>query len=287
MSASPALDGFNAVLKHTPVAYLDRARAYPFLKWAGGKRSLVPEIVKVLPEQFGTYWEPFCGGGAVFFALDSRITRAALSDSNIDLITTYATLKKDVGAVIAQLEKHAAEHSRPYYNKIREEGQTYQDPVQVAARFIYLNKTCYNGLYRVNSKGHFNVPMGSYKNPTICDTDNLQAVAQVLQKATIKARSFEKIKPKAGDLVYCDPPYDATFTGYTSSGFNETAQQALRDQCRAWSQAGVHVILSNSDTPLIRSLYAEFRRVPVAAARNINCQGNGREKVTELLICGD
>ncbi len=201
---------------------------------------------------------------------------------------TYATLKKDVGAVIAQLEKHAAEHCRPYYNKIREEGRrTYKDPVQVAARFIYLNKTCYNGLYRVNSKGHFNVPMGSYKNPTVCDTDNLLAVAHVLKKATVKTQSFKKITPKAGDLVYCDPPYDATFTGYTSAGFNEADQQALRDQCRAWNRAGVHVILSNSDTPLIRSLYAEFRRIPIAASRFINCQGDKREKVTELLICGD
>lgn len=288
--AALPLDSFNAVLKRThstdKVTYLDRARAYPFLKWAGGKRALVPDIVQQLPDQFGHYWEPFVGGGAVFFALDSRIRKATLSDYNKELVLTYTMLKKKPEDVIEVLQKHQCAHNREYYMKIRRDGHTYQEATQLAARFIYLNKTCYNGLYRVNSKGQFNVPMGSYKNPNVCDTDNLRAVADVLKKAKLRACSFEKIQPQAGDLVYCDPPYDGTYTGYTDGGFTESDQKAVRDTCLQWRAKGVHVIVSNSDTPLIRSLYADFRLVEVAAPRNINCNGNGRERVQELLICG-
>ncbi len=272
--------------KKTTVTYLDRARAQPFLKWAGGKRAIVPEIVKLLPAQFGDYYEPFCGGGAVFFALDSRIRMAHLSDSNPELMLTYRMLQKDAEAVIVELEKHARHHGPAQYLKIREEGHAYQDPVRKAARFIYLNKTCYNGLYRVNSQGRFNVPIGRYTNPTICDADNLRAVAEVLKKATLRVQSFEKIQPQAGDVVYCDPPYDATFSGYTGRGFAEADQKALRDACQRWRAAGVHVLISNSDTPLIRTLYKGFRIAQISAPRAISCQGEGREKVVELLMCG-
>lgn len=265
---------------------LDLPRAQPFLKWAGGKRAIVPEIVRHLPTEFRDYYEPFCGGGAVFFALDSRIQAAHLSDSNPELMLTYRMLQKDTGAVIAELERHAQHHARAYYLKIREEGHAYQDPVRIAARFIYLNRTCYNGLYRVNSQDRFNVPIGRYTNPTICDADNLLAVAEVLKKARLRVQSFEQIQPTINDLVYCDPPYDATFSGYTGQGFTESDQRALRDACQRWQDAGAHILLSNSDTDLIRKLYQGFRIVPIEAPRRINCRGGKREKVVELLICG-
>lgn len=272
------------------VHYLERARAHPFLKWAGGKRALVPEIVKLLPDGFGDYYEPFLGGGAAFFALDSRIRRAHLSDVNADLMLTWQMLKKNVEAVIAELETHAARHGTAHYLSVRQEGHDWQDPVKLAARFIYLNRTCYNGLYRVNKAGRFNVPMGSYKNPNICDEDNLLAVAEVLKDTTLHAQSFERITPKNGDLVYCDPPYDEAFAKYTDEGFDADAQTALRNTCLKWVEKGAHVIISNSDTPFIRSLYGAhdvFQLFEVEAPRNINCNGNGRGKTAELLICGE
>ena len=163
MKAAPKTDplsAFNKVLKHTTVKYLDRPRAYPFVKWAGGKRSLVPEIVKVLPEQFGDYWEPFLGGGAVFFALDSRIRKAHLSDVTLDLIIAYRMIHARTDAVIEALQAHKRKHNRRHYLYVRNKMHDAQDPVLLAARFIYLNKTCFNGLYRVNKHGQFNVPIG-------------------------------------------------------------------------------------------------------------------------------
>lgn len=286
--AVPILDAFNAVAGKTTIHYLDRARAYPFVKWAGGKRALVPEIVKLLPHQFGQYWEPFCGGGAVFFALDSRINSAQLSDVNRELMLTYAMLRKNAEGVIELLEEHAEKHDKKYYQKIREEGHSYQSPLKIAARFIYLNKTCYNGLYRVNQSGQFNVPMGNYKKPAICDRDNLEAVGEVLAKATIKTQSFEKIRPAKGDFVYCDPPYDETYQGYTEQGFDEKQQTALRDAATDWHKQGVHFVISSSDTPLIRKLYRakKFRMVAVSAPRSISCKAKDRDHVTEWLITG-
>ena len=286
--AAPSLDLFDAVAQKTTIHYRDRARAYPFLKWAGGKRALVPEIVKLLPEQFNEYYEPFCGGSAVFFALDSRIRQAYLSDVNTELMRTYAMLQKNADGVIALLEQHATKHNAEYYKKIRREGHNYCSPIKIAARFIYLNKTCYNGLYRVNKKGEFNVPMGSYKNPTICDRDNLVAAGEVLQKARLKTHSFEKIDPSKGDFVYCDPPYDKTYQGYTQDGFGIEGQTALRDAAADWHKLGVKFVISSSDTPLIRKLYQAkiFSLVPVEAPRSISCQAKGRERVVELLITG-
>ena len=168
MKAAPKTDplsAFNKVLKHTTVEYLDRPRAYPFVKWAGGKRSLIPEIIKVLPEKFGDYWEPFLGGGAVFFALDSRIRKAHLSDVNLELIITYRMIHARTDAVIEALQAHKRKHNRRHYLYVRNKMHDEQDPVLLAARFIYLNKTCFNGLYRVNKHGRFNVPIGRHTNP--------------------------------------------------------------------------------------------------------------------------
>ena len=285
MTAPDPLTAFNQVLKHTTVEYLDRARATPFVKWAGGKRSLVPDIVKILPD-FRDYWEPFVGGGAVFFALDSRIRRAHLSDVNLELMLAYKMLLKRPESVLEALREHERKHNPRHYLHVRNKQHDQQDPVLLVARFIYLNKTCYNGLYRVNKKGRFNVPIGRHKKPLICDADNLMAVSQVLEKAELAVRSFSEIKPKVGDLVYCDPPYDGTFTGYTGSGFDESDQKALRDACAQWRDSGVHVIVSNSDTELVRRLYEGFTLHEVSAPRNINSNGNKRGHVPELLITG-
>ena len=275
----------NRAVNRKAVEYLDHARAYPFVKWAGGKRTLIQEITKVMPGKFHTYWEPFLGGGAVFFALDSRITDAHLSDINLDLVLTYKALDKYPDEVTRELQNHARKHNRRYYSVIRNR-HDLRDVVEIAARFIYLNKTCYNGLYRVNRKGQFNVPIGSHRNPTICDENNLRAVSNVLKKATINFLPFRNIEPQKGDFVYCDPPYDGTFTAYTGKGFGPDDQKALRDMCIKWRNDGVYVIISNNATTRIRHLYRDFDINEVSAPKSINSDGSGRGKKRELLIIG-
>lgn len=276
----------DRALRRATARYLSRARAQPFVKWAGGKRALVPEILKLLPSTFGNYWEPFVGGGAVFFALADRIRRAHLSDLNLDLILTYVAVRDHTNAVIKALEEHANKHNRRHYLRVRDKMHDVQELPDLAARFIYLNKTCYNGLYRVNKSGKFNVPVGSYKNPTICDEENLWTASKVLSKADVKCWQFDQIKPAEGDLVYCDPPYDGTFVGYTGNGFDAGDQKRLRDACMQWRAVGAHVIISNNNTERIRSLYQNFTLHKVSAPRHINSNGNGRGPTPELLIVG-
>ena len=272
---------------NTEIEQINQTRAYPFLKWAGGKRAVIPEIVRVLPASFNTYFEPFLGGGAVFFGLDNSIKDAYLSDLNAELMLTYRILQKFPDALIEQLKEHQKKHSTRYYSRVRDKGHAEKDPIKVAARFIYLNKTCYNGLYRVNRAGKFNVPMGSYKNPKICDEDNLYAVSEVLQKATLRFHSFTKIQPGPRDLVYCDPPYDETFTAYTNGRFVSSDQIALKNACDVWRAKGAYVIVSSSDTELIRKTWQGYKITEISAPRNISCKGDGRNKVTELIIIGD
>ena len=277
----------DTILGHTPRPYLGRARARPFVKWAGGKRSLIPEIAKLLPENFGIYWEPFVGGGAVFFALDSRINTARLSDINAELALAYQVIRNKPEELIEQLAAHAEKHpsGSDYYYAVRKMTHS-PDAVEVAARFIYLNKTCYNGLYRVNKNGHFNVPIGRYKSPLICDADGIRKANEVLQKASIKLQDFHRVEPGERDFIYCDPPYDATFDQYSSSGFGESEQRRLKDSLLKWHKVGALVMLSNADTPLIRSLYAgePFRIHEVTAYRQINCKGDERGPTGELII---
>ncbi|MYD66260.1 MAG: DNA adenine methylase [Chloroflexi bacterium] len=259
--------------------------ATPFLKWAGGKRPLVPDIAELMPASFERYWEPFVGGGAVFFALGSGAAEAYLSDLNLELMVTYKVVQDDPEALISHLERHADEHSREHYYAVRAKHDE-RDPIALAARFIYLNKTAYNGLHRVNKRGRFNVPMGSYEDPGICDAGNLRAASIALGRARLRAGSFlgPHVSPAVGDVVYCDPPYDGTFTGYTGAGFGSDEQTALRDRATVWADSGAHVLLSNSDTPFIRDLYQSWTLHQVQAPRNINSNGAGRNKVNELLI---
>ena len=279
---STTLDG---ILSHTQRPYLDRARARPFVKWAGGKRAVVPEIAKRLPDTITTYWEPFVGGGAVFFALDSRIKTAQLSDVNAELALTYQIVRNKPEKLIAALNEHAEQHSKVHYLRVRKRTDI-RSSIDVAARFIYLNKTCFNGLYRVNKAGLFNVPMGSYQNPTICDSEGILAASEVLQKAAVRIGDFDKATPSKGDFVYCDPPYDGTFAGYDSSGFDDSDQRRLAEIARQWRSYGAAVMLSNADTPFIRSLYGQspFVLHEISAPRSINSNVNGRQPIGELLI---
>lgn len=264
-------------------------KAAPFVKWVGGKRSLVKNLTACFPQRFGTYWEPFVGGGALFFGIHERINGAILSDFNLDLVITYNVIKMQHEALINKLAAHAELHDKEYYYSIRRQ-HDLEDPIDVAARFIYLNKTCYNGLYRVNKKGEFNVPIGSYENPEIVNMANIKACHHALQGAVIQFQEFDAIEPVEGDLVYCDPPYHPvnsnSFTKYTKSDFGEEAQIRLHDFLLSLHDNGVNVILSNSDTPLIRDLYGPpiWNSDVVRAPRLVNSNGNGRGRVDELMI---
>ena len=219
--------------------------------------------------------------------------RATLSDANEDLITTYQVVKGDVEALVDKLREHASKHRErkgrkyadgsTYYLKVRSSEPT--DPVETAARFVYLNKTCYNGLYRVNKSGRFNVPEGSYANPDICNAERLRRASEALFDATIRWGDFERVvSPNEGDVIYCDPPYDGTFTSYHPAGFGGDAQTRLRDAANTWRKKGARVVLSNADTPAMRGLYAKFSIAVAEAPRSINSNGDGRGAAPELII---
>lgn len=265
----------------------------PFLKWAGGKTQLIQQYQPLFPSQFENYYEPFLGGGAVFFYLfqeHSSGFRAILSDVNEELINMYRCVQTDVEDLIKELELHKAKHNSEYYYQVR--AQKNRKPVKKAARIIYLNKTCFNGLYRENSKGEFNVPIGRYKNPTICNAELLRADSQALQGVKLEVRDFDKVLKEAKtdqDFVYFDPPYyplsnTSQFTSYSRYNFNEEDQFRLRDVFAELASRGVKVMLSNSDCPFIRELYQEFPIHEVSAARSINSKGTHRGKISEVVV---
>lgn len=264
---------------------LSEGKALPFVKWAGGKRSITDKISVLLPASIETYHEPFVGGGAVFFAFQHKIQRATLSDINQELILAYLAVRNNTDALIESLEEHARKHHKEdgYYLKVR--NSKPRKDINKASRFLYLNKTCFNGLYRVNKRGYFNVPEGKYSNPKICDADNLRNVSKVLQKADIMIGQFHKtITPKAGDFVYCDPPYDGTFSGYHSDGFTDIHQKLLKATVDTWTEQGVSVMISNSNTEFIKELYEGYRIHTITAQRNISCNGKTRGQIPEVLI---
>lgn len=267
-------------------------RVRPVLKWAGGKTRLLPELMRHAPNRYAAYHEPLMGGGALFFELAARhsFSRATLADINPHLIDVYLALRDHIDDVIAALRGHVYEPE--HYYAVRAQRPVDLPLPERAARVIYLNKTCYNGLYRENRAGQFNVPFGRYKNPTICDEDNLRVAASLLIGVEIAVRPFQAIAEIAArnDFVYFDPPYyptspTANFTGYAAGGFTADDQRALRDVFAGLRGRGVKAMLSNSDTPFIRDLYAGFALHEVQAARAINRDAAGRGKVTELLIC--
>jgi DNA adenine methylase len=277
----------------------DLPQSYPYVKWAGGKTQLLSEIDKTIPSEFNQYFEPFLGGGAMFFHIisnkDIQFT-AYLSDVNEELINAFNVIKNDVEKLIEVLKNHEVEYKKnplEYYYELRLNIKSTNN-IQRAARFITLNKTCYNGLYRVNKKGIFNVPIGRYKNPVICDSDNLKKVSVALRysKAQIQVSDYKVIllqEAEEDDFIYLDPPYNptsstASFTNYTNTGFNDNDQKELADIFKKLDDRKCKVLLSNSDTPLIRKLYCDFTIQDVQALRAINCKGSKRVGHKELLI---
>ncbi|RLB63208.1 MAG: DNA adenine methylase [Deltaproteobacteria bacterium] len=266
----------------------DHGPLRPFLKWAGGKRRLVAQIVPHLPRQFGRFHEPFVGSGALYFHL--RPTRASLSDTNERLVRTYSGLRDEPDRVIELLSSYP--HDKQFFLKMRAQDIDERSDAEVAAWFIYLNKTAYNGLYRVNSKNGYNVPFGDYRRPNICDEPTLRHCAKQLKRVKLQLSDFESAARRArkGDLVYFDPPYvplSATsyFTSYTTQGFGLEDHRRLRDLALALKRRGVHVRLSNSGSPVVRDLYRDdFKLIPIKARRDINCRAASRGEIIELFI---
>jgi DNA adenine methylase len=274
----------------------------PFVKWAGGKRDLVPKIVTHFPEVCaGKYFEPFLGGGAVFLALKAskRIQKAQLTDKIGELINAWGMVQKKTDALVLELQQYAEKHDPSdscfFYETRNLDPETLAQftDVEHAARFIYLNRTCFNGLYRENRKGLFNVPVGRYKNPLICDVTNLHLVAQALQKTSLGVDDFTSALKgvKAGDWVYLDPPYyteGSNFVGYTAKDFRTPQQLVLAEMFHLLVAKGAHVVVSNSDYPWVREHYAGPRvsLFEVQAPRNVAAKAEDRKPVTELVIVG-
>lgn len=273
-------------------AFPSISEAGPIVKWVGGKTRLLPELLARLPERWNRYYEPFAGGAALFFRVSPR--RAVLADSNPDLIGLYTAVASDVAAVVRRLELHRTKHDESHYYEMRtrwnDRDVSWSTPERAAA-FIYLNKTCFNGLWRVNRSGAFNVPIGRYTDPPICVPDALRAAHDVLSRAELRCADYRRATAdaKAGDFIYFDPPYDpvaptANFASYTADGFGPDDQRALADTARELVARGCQVMLSNSDTLFIRSIYKGFRVERVKCARAINSNAAKRGDVDELLI---
>lgn len=282
----------------------------PLIKWAGGKARLLPKLLEVLPTKTPrTYIEPFAGGAALFFALEPQV--AILGDMNRELVNVYNCLRNgNTERVFRHLRAHKSNHGKRYYYRIRNrfnDTATGADRLMLARRqavnnewraaaFLYFNRTCFNGLWRVNRDGRFNVPIGDYRDPPIYDRKTLLAGAELLRRATVMHHSFEITMDRAGrgDLIYVDPPYDpltttANFTGYTSVGFGRDHQKNLADHVMWARQRGAHVVISNSDTPFIWKLYPKARGYQhhvVRCGRSISASIKRRDSVNELIIVG-
>jgi len=263
----------------------------PIVKWAGGKRQLIADLKNNLPKKFNRYFEPFIGGGALFFNIQPE--NAYISDINPELINLYQVIKNDVYELIDDLKQH--KNSEEYFYEIRniDRNGKYKkwSDVQKASRFIYMNRTCFNGLYRVNSKGEFNVPYGKYSNPRILDEINLLNCSQLFQNTEIRHSDFSEIlnHVQKGDFVYFDPPYaplneTSSFTSYTKDGFGEDMQVKLKELCDELDNMGVYFMLSNSDTKGINKLYKDYEIKKVFASRAINSVASKRGKITEILV---
>ena len=264
----------------------------PFLKWVGGKTQLLEQLQPLLPPTFRRYFEPFVGGAALFFdlhvkhRLNAEIT---LSDVNRELIDTYLAIRDQVDEVITVLREHKYESD--YYYKVRGQQRSDLSKVENAARTIFLNKTGFNGLYRVNRSGQFNVPFGRFTNPAFCDVENLRACSRALRGVDIVAADFETVLESArkGDFVYFDPPYvplspTSDFTAYIPGGFGEGEQRKLAKVFGKLAKRGVFAMLSNSDTPFVRELYKDFDIETVYAARSVNSNAARRGKLPEVVV---
>ena len=263
----------------------------PFVKWAGGKRQLLNDLISNLPDDFNNYHEFFLGGGALYFKLWSMglIKKAYLNDANLELMNAYKVVQKRVDELIEELKNSKYKNDLSSYYQIR--SLEPADDVEEAARFIYLNKTAYNGLYRVNRAGKFNVPFGRYRNPKILDEDNLILVSEALKPATLLSGDFSGVVRYArrDDFAYFDPPYyplspTANFTSYTSDNFSPQDQERLKQTVDELTGMGVKVMVSNSYTDFITNLYNNYRQIEVFAKRAISCKAETRGDVSELVL---
>lgn len=267
----------------------------PILKWVGGKRQLLDTINPLIPKKITTYVEPFVGGGAVLFDLQPK--KAIINDFNGELINVYRVVKENSHELLNLLEKHDELNSEEYYYKIREldrtENYKVMSDVEKAARIIYLNKTCFNGLFRVNQSGQFNSPYGKYKNPNIINKPAISAMSNYFNENNIKILEGDYKQAlkglRKGSFVYFDPPYmpistSSSFTGYTENGFSEKDQIELKKECDKLNARGINFLLSNSNHPLIRELYKDYEIITVKARRSINSNGNKRGEINEVLV---
>lgn len=273
-------------------------KARPFVKWVGGKAKLAPQLLEHFPDEYNEYYEPFAGGGALFFAVTPK--NAHISDLNAVLVLTYKRIQNEVESLIDELRELEAQYKslesledkkELYLNKRADYNSLENTSPKKSSLLIFLNKTCFNGMYRENSKGGFNVPFGKHPNPTICDEINLRDVSAALKDASITLAPYQDAikKAKAGDFIYFDPPYHplnptSSFTSYHADGFSAKDQEELRDTFRILSERGCKVMLSNSDSELINELYKEFNIHKIYAARSINANGAGRGKIKEVLV---
>ena len=267
----------------------------PILKWVGGKRQLLDDILPLIP-QCSTYVEPFVGGGAVLLSLQPK--KAVINDYNAELINVYVCVRDHLEELLEMLERHKELNSAGHFYKVRaldrEPGFEDLPPVERAARIIYLNKTCYNGLYRVNSAGQFNSPYGKYKNPAIVNEPVVRAMSTYLNGGVkILCGDYGQVLKglRKGAFVYLDPPYmpissSSSFTGYTEGGFGYDEQVRLKEECDKLASKGIHFMQSNSDCPEIRALYSDYEILTVKAKRAINSRGNRRGEINEVLIRG-
>jgi DNA adenine methylase len=270
----------------------------PFVKWAGGKRQLIPTLNQNLPESFGTYFEPFLGGGALLFHMltERNGQKCSISDLNSDLVLAYTTIRDRIDSLISSLKSHERNYqkdSKSYYYSIRENNPRSQ--IEKTSRLLFLNRTCFNGLYRVNSKGKFNVPLGKYTNPNIVNEENLRSVSSILQasRVSIKCRDFGAVlrDAKKGDLVYFDPPYQpvsttANFTSYTNKSFSYDDLSRLAELCQNLDEKGCRVLLSNSDSKEVSDMFSKkpWKTSKIRANRSINSDSKKRTGHFELLI---
>lgn len=271
-----------------------RDKAKPFIQWVGGKRELIPLYEEFLPKKFNVYFEPFLGGGAMFFYLQPE--KSIISDNNPELIKTYEGVRDNPEEIIELLKELRKKHSKELYMAIRNIDReidilTELTASEIAARFIYLNQTCFNGIYRVNKKGQFNVPIGSSLNRLICDEETLKNASKVLKTAEISCSDFGNLLKKAaeGDFVYLDPPYFpiskySDFTRYTKEKFYKDDQIRLKENIDYLTKKGVKIMLSNSNSEFIKDIYSNYKIISVQSSRSLNSDKNKRGKVSELLI---
>ena len=277
--------------------YKRNVLAQPFLKWAGGKRQLLPVIKEYLPKKFGQYYEPFIGAGAVLFSLQPK--KSIINDTNSELINCYQVIKDNPEELLNLCDEHREKNSKEYFYFLREQDRRddFKDrsPLERAARIIYLNKTCFNGLFRVNSSGQFNVPYGNYANPVIVDPAVIKSVSAYLNQRDVRILEGDFAKAvstaRRGAFIYFDPPYHpisdtSSFTGYSVNGFGEAEQVRLKELCDKLTERGCQILVSNSSASLIKEIYSDpkYEIVEVKASRAINAVASRRGRINELLI---